>query len=199
MILYSRWGKQYRIVCPPPTPKKTPSEAKDAKEAKKQGVTTLDTEPNADQMGVMYHESDLMFHSLLATGGGANSVTTNRTKIFDVFAGIGQHRWTLRFTKPLDHSRLTIGQVCFACISPNLRMVVLFYAFLLCWENAGTIIAEVPAIGPKIPVPVCHITSARPAQIIDQQVLTSSSKGFDTNVIYVDIRWMYPLTMVVTV
>ncbi len=69
-----RWEKQYRIVCPPPTPKKTPSEAKDAKKAKKQGVTTLDTGPTADQMEVMYHEYDLMFHYL------------------DVFAGIGQHR-----------------------------------------------------------------------------------------------------------
>ncbi len=65
MILYPRWEKQYRIVCPPPTPKKTPAEAKDAKEAKKQGVTMLDTDPIADQMGVMYHEYNLMFHYLL--------------------------------------------------------------------------------------------------------------------------------------
>jgi hypothetical protein len=42
MILYSRWKKQYRIVRPPSTPKKTPSEAKEAKEAKKQGVRTCD-------------------------------------------------------------------------------------------------------------------------------------------------------------
>jgi hypothetical protein len=93
--LHSRWEKQHRIVFPPPTPKKTPPEAKDAKEAKKQGVTTLDTDPTADQMGVMYHEYDLMFHYLLATlrrADGANSVTTNGTKLFDVFAGIGQHR-----------------------------------------------------------------------------------------------------------
>ncbi len=93
--MYSRWEKQYRIVCPPPTPKKTPSEAKDAKDAKKQGVTMLDTDPTADQMGVIYHEYDLMFHYLLATlrrADGANSVTTNGTKLFDVFAGIGQHR-----------------------------------------------------------------------------------------------------------
>ncbi len=55
----------------------TPSEAKDAKEAKKQGVTMLDTDPTADQMGVMYREYDLMFKYLLATlrrADGANSV-----------------------------------------------------------------------------------------------------------------------------
>jgi hypothetical protein len=97
MILYSRWEKQYRIVCPPPTPKKTPAEVKDAKEAKKQGVTImlLDTDPTADQMGVMYHEYDLMFHYLLASlrrADGKNSVTTNGTKLFDIFAGIGKHR-----------------------------------------------------------------------------------------------------------
>jgi hypothetical protein len=95
MILYSRWEKQYMIIYPPPTPRKTPSEAKDAKEAKKRGVTMLDTEPTADQMGMMYHEYDLMFHYLLATlrrADGANRVTTNGTKLFDVFAGIGQHR-----------------------------------------------------------------------------------------------------------
>jgi hypothetical protein len=93
--LYSSWEKQYRIVCPPSTPKKTPSEAKDAKEAKKQGVPMLDTDPNADQMGVMHHEYDLMFHYLLATlrsADGVTSVTTNGTKLFDIFAGIGQHR-----------------------------------------------------------------------------------------------------------
>ena len=97
MILYSRWEKQYRIVCPPPTPKKTPAEAKDPKEAKKQGVTImlLDTDPTADQMGVMYHEYDLMFHYLLASlrrADGENSVTANGTKLFDIFAGIGKHR-----------------------------------------------------------------------------------------------------------
>jgi hypothetical protein len=97
MILYSRWEKQYRIVCPAPTPKKTPAEAKDAKEAKKQGVTfmLLDTDPTADQMGVMYHEYDLMFHYLLASlrrADGENSVTTNGTKLFDIFAGIGKDR-----------------------------------------------------------------------------------------------------------
>ncbi len=46
----------------------------------------------------MYHEYYLMFHYLLATlrcVDGANSVTTNGTKLFDVVAGIGQHRWTL--------------------------------------------------------------------------------------------------------
>ena len=97
MLLYSRWEKQYRIVCPPPTPKKTPAEAKDAKEAKKQGVTImiLDTDPTADRMGVMHHEYTLMFHYLLASlrrADGANSVTTNGTKLFDIFAGIGKHR-----------------------------------------------------------------------------------------------------------
>jgi hypothetical protein len=93
MILYSRWKKQYRIVCPPgpPTPKKTPSEAKDAKEAKKQGVTMLDTDPTADQMGVMYHEHNLMFHYLLATlhsADGENSVTTNGTSYLTYLLGL---------------------------------------------------------------------------------------------------------------
>jgi hypothetical protein len=37
------------------------------------------------------------------------------------------------------------GQLCFACISPYLRMAVLFHVFRLCWENAGTTIAEVLA------------------------------------------------------
>ena len=97
MLLYSRWEKQYRIVCPPPTPKKTPAEARDAKDAKKQGVTImlLDADPTADQMGVMYHEYDLMFHYLLASlrrADGENSVTANGTKLFDIFAGIGKHR-----------------------------------------------------------------------------------------------------------
>jgi hypothetical protein len=31
--LYSRWGKKYRIIYPPPTPKKTPSAVKDVREA----------------------------------------------------------------------------------------------------------------------------------------------------------------------
>jgi hypothetical protein len=99
MLLYSRWERQYRIVCPPPTPKKTPAEARDAKDAKKQGVTIvlLDADPlaTADQMGVMYHEYDLMFHYLLASlrrADGENSVTANGTKLFDIFAGIGKHR-----------------------------------------------------------------------------------------------------------
>jgi hypothetical protein len=46
-------------------------------------------------MGVMYHEYDLMFHYLLASlrrADGENSVTTNGTKLFDIFAGIGKHR-----------------------------------------------------------------------------------------------------------
>ena len=99
MLLYSRWERQYRIVCPPPTPKKTPAEARDAKDAKKQGVTIMlvDADPlaTADQMGVMYHEYDLMFHYLLASlrrADGENSVTANGTKLFDIFAGIGKHR-----------------------------------------------------------------------------------------------------------
>ena len=95
MLLYSRWEKQYRIVCPPPTLKKTPSEVKDTKEAKKQGVTMLDTDPTADQMGVMYHEYDLMFHYHLASlrcADGVNSVTSKRERLFDVFAGVGRHR-----------------------------------------------------------------------------------------------------------
>jgi hypothetical protein len=95
MILYSRWERQYRIVCPPPTPKKTPAEVRDAKDAKKQGVTImlLDADPPADQMGVMYHEYDLMFHYHLASlrcADGVNSVTSKREKLFDVFAGVGR-------------------------------------------------------------------------------------------------------------
>jgi hypothetical protein len=42
-----------------------------------------------------------------------------------------------------------------------------------------------PGICPKFAAPVCHIISVCPAQI-DQQLLASGSKGFDTNVTYVD-------------
>ncbi len=41
-------------------------------------------------------------------------------------------------------------------------------------------------ISPEIPAPVCHLISVCPAQIIDQQVLATGSKGFDTNATYVD-------------
>ncbi len=44
----------YRIICPPPTVKKTPSEAKKAKEAKLQVKALLSTDPDEDdQKGVM--------------------------------------------------------------------------------------------------------------------------------------------------
>ncbi len=51
---------------------------KDATEAKRQGQIALDAEQIADQMGVMFHEYDLMFHYLLASlrrADGAKSVT----------------------------------------------------------------------------------------------------------------------------
>ena len=48
-----------------------------------------------NQKGVMYHEYDLMFHYLLASlprADGKNSVTATGTKLFDIFAGLGEHR-----------------------------------------------------------------------------------------------------------
>jgi hypothetical protein len=91
MIFVFQVGKTVHDRLPSTNTQEDPSEAKDAKEAKKQGVTMLDTDPTADQMGVMYHEYDLMFHYLLAImrrADGANSVTTNGTKLFKIFSGI---------------------------------------------------------------------------------------------------------------
>ena len=45
--------------------------------------------------GVLYYEYDLMFHYLLASlrhADGKDSVTKAGTKLFDIFAGLGQHR-----------------------------------------------------------------------------------------------------------
>jgi hypothetical protein len=45
--------------------------------------------------GVMYFEYDLMFHYLLASlrrADGANSVPSAGVKLFDIFAGLGEHR-----------------------------------------------------------------------------------------------------------
>ncbi len=71
---------------------------KAAKEAKKlgkgKGVSQEDSEQD-DQKGVMFHEYDLMFHYLLASlrrADGKNSVTATGTKLFDIFAGLGEHR-----------------------------------------------------------------------------------------------------------
>jgi hypothetical protein len=44
----------YRVICPPPTAKKTPSEAKNAKEAKWKGKAQPSTDPDEeDQKGVI--------------------------------------------------------------------------------------------------------------------------------------------------
>ena len=75
---------------------------KAAKEAKKlrkgKGVSQEDSEQD-DQKGVMFHEYDPMFHYLLASlrcADGKNSVTVtgswSGTKLFDIFAGLGEHR-----------------------------------------------------------------------------------------------------------
>ena len=93
--MYFRWDKQYRIICPPPTPKRTADEVKEAREAKRQDDNSLGSTQGADQMGLMYHEYDLMFHYLLASlcsADGVNSVTSKGEKLFDVFAGVGRHR-----------------------------------------------------------------------------------------------------------
>ena len=95
--MHFRWpDKQYRIICPPPTPKKTPAQSREAKEAKKLGRAVAPGEQEQeDQKGVMYYEYDLMFHFLFASlhsADSANGVTSAGVKTFDIFAGLGQHR-----------------------------------------------------------------------------------------------------------
>ncbi len=69
-----------------------------AKEARISGTVAIEEEPEQDnQKGVMYHEYDLMFkfHYLLASlrrADGKDSMTASRTKLFDIFAGKGEHR-----------------------------------------------------------------------------------------------------------
>ena len=99
-----RWpDKRYTIICPPPSTRKSPSEVKAAKEAAREarisGKAVIEEDPEAEaeqaNKGVMYHEYDLMFHYLLASlrrADGKNSVTATGTKLFDIFAGLGQHR-----------------------------------------------------------------------------------------------------------
>ena len=105
--LWCRWpDKKYVVICPLPVPRKTPSEAKEAKQANKFAETTVtitvgdtDTERVYNVKGVMYYEYDLMFHYLLAslrraesTADGAKSVTSTGVKTFNIFAGLGEHR-----------------------------------------------------------------------------------------------------------
>ena len=92
----------YVVICPPPVPRKTPSEAKEAKRANKFAETTVtitvgdtDTERVNNVKGVMYYEYDLMFHYLLASlrrADGAKSVTSTGVKTLNIFAGLGKHR-----------------------------------------------------------------------------------------------------------
>ncbi len=86
----------YRFICPPPSAKKTSSEAKNAKEAKRKGTTQPSTDPDEeDQKGVMYYEYDLMFHYLLVSlcsADGENCITSTGAKTFNIFAGLGEHR-----------------------------------------------------------------------------------------------------------
>ena len=82
-------------MCPPPVPRKTPSEVKQAKQAKSLVSPSGDNDCVQDMKGVMYYEYDLMFHYLLASllrADGLNSVTSTGIKTFDIFAGIGEHR-----------------------------------------------------------------------------------------------------------
>ncbi len=69
---------------------------KAAKEAKKLGKAVSHEEPeHYAQEGVMFHEYDLMFHYLLASlsrADGKNSVTARGEKLFNIFAGLGEHR-----------------------------------------------------------------------------------------------------------
>ncbi len=85
-----RWpDKNYTIICPPPSARKSPEERRAAKAAAKDarisGITALEEEPEQDnQKGVMYHEYDLMFHYLLASlrrADGKDSVTASGTKL----------------------------------------------------------------------------------------------------------------------
>ena len=100
--LWFRWpDKKYIIICPPPVPRKPPSETKAAKQGRKSleafiTVTVGESEPRVEDLkGVMYYEYDLMFHYLLASlrrADGANSVTASGIKTFNIFAGLGEHR-----------------------------------------------------------------------------------------------------------
>ncbi len=95
----------YRFICPPPSAKKTSSEAKNAKKAKRKGTTQPSTDSDEeDQKGVMYYEYDfmfhLMFHYLLASlhsVDGEYCVTSTGAKIFNIFAGLEEHRYVLLF------------------------------------------------------------------------------------------------------
>jgi hypothetical protein len=96
-----RWpDKNYTVICPPPSARKSPEEKRAAKAAAKEarisGITALEEEPEQDsQKGVMYHKYDLMFHYLLASlrrSDGKDSVTASGTKLFNIFAGKGEHR-----------------------------------------------------------------------------------------------------------
>ena len=94
-----RWpDKRYTIVCPQPTPKRTRDEAKEAKALKKAkyGLQEDPEKEGEESKGVLYYEYDIMFHYLLASlrhADGKDSVTKAGTKLFDIFAGLGQHRW----------------------------------------------------------------------------------------------------------
>ena len=99
-----RWpGKKYVIVCPPPVPRKTAAEAKEAKQAKRFSETVLSQsqvpEKTAEDLkGVMYYEYDVMFHflfALLRRADGVNSETSAVVKTFDIFAGLGVHRYSI--------------------------------------------------------------------------------------------------------
>jgi hypothetical protein len=101
LMFYFRWpDKKYTIVCPPPSARKSREEVRAAKAAAKEarisGITAHEEEPEQDnQKGVMYHEYDLMFHYLLASlrrADGKDSVTASGTKLFNIFAGKGEHR-----------------------------------------------------------------------------------------------------------
>jgi hypothetical protein len=82
-------------VCPPPVPRKTPTEVKQAKYDKTLGSPSGDIDRIQDMKGVMYYEYDLMFHYLLASlrrADGLNGVTSTGVKTFNIFAGLGEHR-----------------------------------------------------------------------------------------------------------
>ncbi len=82
-------------MCPPPVPRKTPTEVKQAKYDKTLGSPSRDIDHIQDMKGVIYYEYDLMFHYLLASmchADGLNGVTSTGVKTFNIFAGIGEHR-----------------------------------------------------------------------------------------------------------
>jgi hypothetical protein len=76
------------IICPPPTPKKSSSDVREAKDSNRLEKALLPVDQDQDdQKVVMYYEYDLMFHYLLASlcrADGVNSITLTGVKTFNI-------------------------------------------------------------------------------------------------------------------